>query len=582
MGTIYKPTYTKPLPENAELLTVKGQKVARIKPAKGRTQTFPVTQGQGGELRIVRTSKKYLAKYRDGEGVIRKVSTGCSDEGAARSVLKELERRAELILSGVMTVSEDAIADHSSSPLTDHFTVYHEHRVAKELNTVRIQNTDSRLARLAEECGFRRLADLSAEKLTDWLSTQKRIGMSAGTRNEYRQELVGFGNWCVQTHRLSSNPFKRVPKANAKADPQRQRRSLTEIEAGRLLLVAELRPIAEIGRKRTPADKATETETRSSWTCEPLTFETLSEAVERGRQALKNNPRHLKKLEQRGRERALIYRTLLTTGLRRGELASLTVGSVELNVPTPFATLAAKDEKNRKGSEIPLRADLVAELREWIEEKKGQFAGTSEEFHALPLFSVPKTLLKVLNRDLKVAGIRKVDERGRAVDVHAMRMTFATMLSKGGVSPKVAQIAMRHSDIRLTMETYTDPKLFDIAGALDALPALGTSRVDRGTSERQSASERQAGKCELVPLLVPNPVRSSPRESSAVTSESDSEFGDLEPEHAETSKNQRKKPCQREFLTGLPEWRRRDLNPRPLRCERSALPAELRPREAAA
>ena len=30
MGTIYKPTYTKPLPENAELLTVKGQKVAVI------------------------------------------------------------------------------------------------------------------------------------------------------------------------------------------------------------------------------------------------------------------------------------------------------------------------------------------------------------------------------------------------------------------------------------------------------------------------------------------------------------------------------------------------------------------------
>ena len=31
---------------------------------------------------------------------------------------------------------------------------------------------------------------------------------------------------------------------------------------------------------------------------------------------------------------------------------------------------------------------------------------------------------------------------------------------------------MRHSDIELTMKTYTDPKLLDVQGALDALPSL--------------------------------------------------------------------------------------------------------------
>jgi len=31
--------------------------------------------------------------------------------------------------------------------------------------------------------------------------------MGAGTRNEYRQELVGFANWCVRTRRLLNNPF---------------------------------------------------------------------------------------------------------------------------------------------------------------------------------------------------------------------------------------------------------------------------------------------------------------------------------------------------------------------------------------
>ena len=68
--------------------------------------------------------------------------------------------------------------------------------------------------------------------------------------------------------------------------------------------------------------------------------------------------------------------------------------------------------------------------------------------------------------------IDKRDERGRTVDVHALRHTFGTLLSKGGVAPRTAQAAMRHSTIDLTMNVYTDPKLLDVAGAMDALPAL--------------------------------------------------------------------------------------------------------------
>jgi len=39
-------------------------------------------------------------------------------------------------------------------------------------------------------------------------------------------------------------------------------------------------------------------------------------------------------------------------------------------------------------------------------------------------------------------------------------------------SPGVAQKLMRHSDIRLTMNTYTHPGLADTAGAVAALPAF--------------------------------------------------------------------------------------------------------------
>src|SRR5437762_13339830 len=81
------------------------------------------------------------------------------------------------------------------------------------------------------------------------------------------------------------------------------------------------------------------------------------------------------------------------------------------------------------------------------------------------------------NRDLKLAGIPKKDERGRTLDVHALRTTFAMLMNKGGVAPRTAQAAMRHSDIRLTMETYTDSKQLDVRAALDVLPALDRKSV---------------------------------------------------------------------------------------------------------
>ncbi len=168
----------------------------------------------------------------------------------------------------------------------------------------------------------------------------------------------------------------------------------------------------------------------------------------------------MQKLERLDHERALIYKTYLLTGLRKSELASLTIGQVESDGETPYVVLHAADEKNRQGSEIPLRHDLAAELRDWIdtrlvdEQDAAQDCGEpipSRLPFDSPLFYVPKGLLRILDRDLKLAGIPKVDERGRTVDIHALRHTFGTHLSKAGVAPRVAQAAMRHSSIDLTM-----------------------------------------------------------------------------------------------------------------------------------
>ena len=131
------------------------------------------------------------------------------------------------------------------------------------------------------------------------------------------------------------------------------------------------------------------------------------------------------------------------------------------------------------GSDLPLRDDLAQDLRTWLADKlKGMQDSARLKIGEpipmrlpadTPLFYVPTGLRRILDRDLAAAGISKRDEHGRTLNVHALRHTFASLLSRGGVSPRTAQAAMRHSDINLTMQTYTDPKLLDVRGAIDVL-----------------------------------------------------------------------------------------------------------------
>jgi hypothetical protein len=88
------------------------------------------------------------------------------------------------------------------------------------------------------------------------------------------------------------------------------------------------------------------------------------------------------------------------------------------------------------------------------------------------VFDVPDGLLRIFNRDLDAAGIAKKDALGRVVHIHALRHSFGTHLSKAGVAPRVAQAAIRHSKIELTMNTYTDAKLLDTSAAVESLPDL--------------------------------------------------------------------------------------------------------------
>jgi len=119
---------------------------------------------------------------------------------------------------------------------------------------------------------------------------------------------------------------------------------------------------------------------------------------------------------------------------------------------------------------VLLRVDLADAFRS----ARPPFARSAD-----PVFrSVPK--YETFIRDCVRAGIVELDDRGRqipddrgrTVDRHALRTTFCTWLSSSGASPRTAQMLARHTDIRLTMKTYTDPILLDERSAVEALPDL--------------------------------------------------------------------------------------------------------------
>ena len=193
-----------------------------------------------------------------------------------------------------------------------------------------------------------------------------------------------------------------------------------------------------------------------------------------------------------------------------------------------------------------------------------------------PLFYVPAGLLKILDRDLKKAGIPKTDERGRTLDVHALRTTFGTLLSKGGVAPRTAQAAMRHSDIRMTMETYTDPKLLDVRGALDALPMLPLHDGQANMMEQVRATgTNDLRQSPLAPMLAPNPGKRVQTGSIAVKMAGVIGIADGESEIDVTSTGDKSKEPLTIAVNGSRKSGRGDLNSRPLAPQASAL-AKLR------
>ena len=367
------------------------------------------------------------------------------DKRVAEKMLKDLE--AKHYKNDLGHISP--LAKHLDRPITDHLEMYtlflkekdRGERYLKDCKRL-ITTTLIHFKLLKTEDNTWQSKITSCKTLLDLISIDvevfdlylAKMKFSGRTKNTYRGAISSFLTWLVSKRRLETNPFLLVTKS----DESRKtfvRRSESETNIIKLLQSAKDRPLAKF-KERCMEGKAT------------LDGKIIKEAK--------------KRLESIGYGRALLYKTAVLTGLRATELHKLKVHFLETGTDQPKLFAPKAITKNKKDAVFHLRKEFAEELDSWVKQTSRKPTD--------PLFSVPRNYLRNFKKDLLFAGIPFLDTQGRKFDFHALRKTCNVLMGQAKISPALRQKHMRHSDIRLTLETYDDADAYDQTIIVSGLP----------------------------------------------------------------------------------------------------------------
>jgi integrase len=360
-----------------------------------------------------------------------RVSNGVLDP----AMLKWLESvpvdiRNLLVRWGILEKDQATVGQPLRVHLADFLATLRSHGIT-EAHSKRVTN---RARKVIEECGFVYWSQITASAVERFLATLRKTkkvegkkekkGLSVQTSNFYLQSIKQFCKFMVMDGRAIQSPIAHLKALNIRVDRRHDRRALTLKELLHLL----------------------------TKTADGEAFDGIT-----------------------GPERSLLYRFAAETGLRAGEIRSLTCGSFDLDAKPPTVTVAAGYSKHRREDVVPLRPDTAEVMRDQLRMK----------LPMAPAFRLPSRydLVDMLKADLVAAGIEYRDDANQVVDFQALRHTFITNLVNSGVHPRVAQKLARHSTITLTMDRYSHTLMDEQTQALAKLPDL-TIRPADGKDEK--------------------------------------------------------------------------------------------------
>ncbi len=385
----------------------------------------------------------------DGKRVRQSLKT--TDKAIAEIALGSKTKRTQMVRAGLATRDEFKRSEAEAVPLRRHLDEY----LAFLRENGRAKSTVSAAKKSVGELidgGAARIADLTPERISRDLAGYAEGGRRARGINHRRQSTAAFIAWLRRTGRTTIDPMKAVPTRDEERDRKRTRRALTDDEIARLLTVAE----------------------------------------ERGRW--------------------LWYALPIFNGLRKGEVANLRWGDLDLT----GGTITIRGGKTKGAATIPLHDAL----RERLAAERPMLAPG-----ATPKVFATRITVRTQRMDFLRAGIARMepvfnakgepvmigegkrarqrkryttlDQDGREVDFHALRGTFATRVARSGATPQVAQRLMRHATIGMTMRAYTFLNLHDQAGAIGKLSVPGEAVAKAtGTADATPAAAGGRGDCD--------------------------------------------------------------------------------------
>lgn len=395
-------------------------------------------------------SKKWWGQFKDASGRLRRHPLAV-DKLAAQAMLQERVRQVEREKAGLIEPGER----ERQRPVAEHLTEFRRGKEHRGISPKQVSEVLRLLERIARDCQWRTVRDIAAGRLLEFvgglrIAQADKLGLSLQTCNHYLRAAKQFTRWLVRNGRAVADPLAHVTLFNTAVDRRHDRRALSHAEFERLDAAAQL----------------------------GSNIEGMS-----------------------GPDRAMLYVLAGWTGLRKGELGSLTRRSFQLDLAPAIVTVRAGYSKRRREDSQVLHPAVVARLRAWLATK----CELAPEAVLFPLSGrVPgcpeRKTNKMMERDLAAARaawlkeaenetVRREreqsdflcfrDHHGKFADFHALRHFFITNLERAGVSPKLAQTLARHSDIRLTLGIYTHVGLGDQTSAIAALPAPKSGDLPR-------------------------------------------------------------------------------------------------------
>jgi integrase/recombinase XerD len=274
--------------------------------------TYTKTDPKTGK-KVTKRLKKWYVKYRDSDDRERKVP-GFTDKSATLQLAARLEREAELARQGM----GDPYHKQRKRPLKDHIDEFERHLRDRGNSADHVRLTLDRVRKICASCKFVFMQDISASRVQAFLGDLRRgdeakSGRSIQTCNHYLGAIKEFCRWLVMDRRCGDNPLTHLQKQNVATDRRHDRRALT---AGEFSLLVE-----------------------SAMHGPPV------EGVS-------------------GPDRAMLYIVAAWTGLRRRELSSLTLRSLDLDKEPPEVCVEAAYSKRRRQDRIPLHPVVVERLKQ--------------------------------------------------------------------------------------------------------------------------------------------------------------------------------------------------------------------------